>query len=101
MHEDSVAAAKYLLVDSVTDLRSDTAAGALVVSGSHGGVFAARFAAHRRVGGIVFNDAGLGRQSSGIAGLSVIDDFGIPAAAVSHECAEIGNAQESLAADVR
>ncbi len=90
-----------VLADSVTDLRPGTAAGAVVACGSHGGVFAGQLAAHLRVGGIVFNDAGVGRDDAGIAGLAVLDACGLPACAVAHDCAEIGHARATLNAQVQ
>jgi hypothetical protein len=88
------------IADSVTDLRPGASAGRLVACGSHGGIFAGRLAAHLQVRGIVFNDAGVGRDQAGISGLAVLAAYGIPAAAVSHGDAEIGRGRSTLAASV-
>jgi hypothetical protein len=88
-----------LVVDSVTDL-DDTAEGRVVACGSHGGAYPGALAAYRRVHGIVFNDAGVGLDEAGIAGLSQLATWGIPAAAVSHELARIGYGEDSAIAPV-
>jgi hypothetical protein len=89
-------AAPILLADSVTAL-SATHAGCVLVAGSHGGIVAARYAAHARVRAALFNDAGIGCDGAGIAGLSWLEALGVPAAAVAHDSARIGDAADSLA----
>ena len=58
--------------------------GAVVVNGSHGGVYAAYVAAKLGVAAAIFNDAGIGRDAAGIAGLEYLAQLGVPAAAVGH-----------------
>jgi hypothetical protein len=87
--------------DSVTDLHADLAEGKLIACGSHGGVISAEFAKDARAGGIVFNDAGVGRSSAGVAGLTRLDTYGIPAGAVSHDDARIGLGWDTLNAPLR
>ena len=70
--------------------------GAVVVSGSHGGLSAARYAIEARVRIAVFNDAGVGRDGAGIAGLALLEDAGIAACTVSHDSARIGEAASTL-----
>ena len=41
--------------------------------------------------GVVFNDAGLGKDGAGIAALARLDEAGVPALAVSHMSAQIGD----------
>jgi hypothetical protein len=84
-----------VVVDSVTKLGE--ARGAVVVCGSHGGLFPAWVAAGARVGAVVFNDAGVGRHSAGIAGVAWLDGLGIPACAVDHRSARIGDGADMLA----
>jgi hypothetical protein len=84
-----------ILADSVTDL-TDTARDRTVVSGSHGGRFPAAVAARLGVRGAVLNDAGIGRDEAGVAGLLLFDAMSVPAAAVSHLTAEIGDAHAVL-----
>ena len=84
-----------LLVDSITEAIG-RGAGALVVSGSHGGVSAGRFALQARVRLAVFNDAGVGRDRAGIAGLAVLQAQGLAGCTVAHDSARIGDAASTL-----
>lgn len=88
-------AATPLVVDSITEAigRGERA---IVVSGSHGGLSAARFALQAHVRVAVFNDAGVGRDGAGIAGLALLQSPGIAACTVSHESARIGEAKSTL-----
>jgi hypothetical protein len=87
------------LVASVTDLTQD-ASGAIAVCGSHGGTVAATFAARCGVAGALFNDAGVGLDGAGIAGLTLLDQMGVPAGTVSHLSARIGVADDTLTCGV-
>lgn len=88
-------AARRLVVDSITEAVG-CGAGCIVVSGSHGGASAARFALQAQVRLAVFNDAGVGRDGAGIAGLELLQAAGIAACTVSHESARIGDARSTL-----
>lgn len=83
-----------LVVDSITEAIG-RGAGCAVVSGSHGGISAARFALEARVGLAVFNDAGVGRDDAGIAGLDVLQCEGVAACAVGHDSARICDARST------
>jgi len=72
-------AAPIVIADSITRVGPE-AAGAVVVNASHGGVYAAYLAAKLHAVAAVFNDAGVGRDRAGIAGLDYLEDFGIAAA---------------------
>jgi hypothetical protein len=85
-----------LTADSITRIGGE-AAGAVVVNGSHGGIYAAYLAAKLRVAAAVFNDAGMGRDRAGIAGLDYLAGLGIPAAAVGHDTARIGDGADMIA----
>jgi uncharacterized protein YunC (DUF1805 family) len=85
-----------LIADSITRVGTD-AAGAVVINGSHGGIYATYLAAKLRVAAAVFNDAGVGRDEAGIAGLDYLAGLGIPAAAVGHETARIGDGSDMMA----
>ncbi|MFT3954914.1 MAG: hypothetical protein QM722_11165 [Piscinibacter sp.] len=87
--------AGLLLVDSITEAIGP-GAGALVVSGSHGGISAGRFAVQAGVRLAVFNDAGVGRDEAGIAGLQWLQQHGIAGCTVSHHSARIGEARSTL-----
>jgi hypothetical protein len=69
----------------------------VVVSGSHGGISAALFAAHAQVSAAIFNDAGVGKEQAGIRGLELLNSVGIAAATVDFRSARIGDAQDALA----
>jgi hypothetical protein len=71
-------------------------AGAVVVTGSHGGDSAARYALPVRPLLVVFNDAGGGLDDAGISGLWLLEAEGIAAATVGHLTARIGHARSTL-----
>jgi hypothetical protein len=85
---------RVVLVDSITQVRPEDA-GSVAVSGSHGGTSAASFAAAVPLALAVFNDAGIGKDAAGIAGLARLEAVGIAAATVSHASARIGEARDS------
>jgi hypothetical protein len=91
--------APVLVADSITRV-GPNAAGAVVVNGSHGGIYAAYVAAKLRVAAAVFNDAGVGRDEAGIAGLDYLAGLGIPAATVGHGTARIGDGSDMMARGV-
>jgi hypothetical protein len=88
--------APILTTDSITRVGTE-AAGAVVVNGSHGGIYAAYLAGKLRVAAAIFNDAGVGRDQAGIAGLDYLEEFGIAAAAVGHGSARIGDGADMMA----
>ncbi len=85
-----------VVADTVTQLTA-AHAGQVVVTGSHGGLIAAAYAAHGRVRAAIFNDAGRGRDDAGVAGLAALARVGIPACAVDHLTARIGDAADTFA----
>ena len=88
--------APILTADSITRVGPE-AAGAVIVNGSHGGIYAAYLAGKLRVAAAIFNDAGVGRDHAGIAGLDYLEGFGIAAAAVGHDTARIGDGTDMMA----
>lgn len=83
-----------VLADSIADVpRCDD--GQIVISGSHGGVSAAAFTLRLPVMGVLFNDAGVGKDQAGIAGVYFLEQYGVYAAAVDVFSAEIGKAEET------
>ena len=85
-----------LLLDSASMVgKSD--AGAIVVTGSHGGMVggASGYAIKLPVRAAVFNDAGMGMGRAGTARLAALDAMGIPAATVSAASAAIGDARST------
>ncbi len=85
-----------LLLDSITDGRAD-AAGQVAISGSHGGLYPARLASALGLRAVIFNDAGIGLERAGIAGVMALDEAGMAAAAVAGPSARIGDAADALA----
>jgi hypothetical protein len=88
--------APIVTADSITRLGGE-AKGAVVVNGSHGGVYAAYVAAKLGVAAAIFNDAGVGRDRAGIAGLDYLATLGVPAAAIGHMTARIGDGADMMA----
>lgn len=85
-----------LLADSITRVGAE-ARGRVVVCGSHGGLYAAWRAAQQRPAAVVFHDAGIGRNSAGIAGVLWLAGLGIAACAVDYRSARIGDAADVMA----
>ena len=86
---------RIVVMGSITQVTAADA-GSLVVSGSHGGISSGEYAlvlAPLRLA--VFNDAGVGKDRAGIAALEMLQARGVAGAAVSHESARIGDAQDT------
>src|SRR4051812_500116 len=84
------------VVDSITEL-GPADAGCLAVSGSHGGKSSARYAIAARPLLTVFNDAGVGKDQAGLAGLAMLQSEALAACTVGHASARIGEAGSTLA----
>lgn len=84
--------------DSVTALGA--VAGQVLVAGSHGGIIAAYYAAKAGVRALVLNDAGIGKDEAGVAGLPYLESIGMAAATVDHASARIGDGADMLARGV-
>jgi hypothetical protein len=95
MNSVELSRAKLRVVDSITELGPSDAA-CIAVSGSHGGLSSARYALAAQPLLTVFNDAGVGKDAAGIAGLEVLQAHGLAACAVSHTSACIGQAISTL-----
>ena len=87
------------LASTVTKLGPECA-GAVVVGGSHGGVYAGYLAARARACAVILNDAGIGKDDAGVGCLDYCDVLGMAAATVSHTSARIGDAEDTLSAGV-
>ncbi|MEI7444195.1 MAG: hypothetical protein WCK28_04830 [Burkholderiales bacterium] len=85
------------LLDSIATVEPSMA-GAVVVSGSHGGVSAARYVLGMptKPAAVFFNDAGIGKDGAGIVGLAMLEQVSVVAATYSHESARIGEAADGL-----
>lgn len=84
------------VADSVTSPGPEVA-GNVLIAGSHCGVYAAYLAARLKTRGVILNDAGIGLDQAGIAGLEYLQRAGIPAAAIGHESARIGDGEDTAA----
>ena len=91
-------APQIVAAESVT--RLEGVAGEVLVAGSHGGVIAAYLGATAGVHALILNDAGLGKDRAGIAGLFYLEEIGMAAAAVDCMSARIGDGVDMLARGV-
>ena len=90
---------QIVIAPTVTKLPAG-AARAVLVTGSHGGVYPGQLAALAGVRAAIFHDAGIGRAEAGIASLALLQGIGIAAAAVSHLSARVGDAGDMMARGV-
>ena len=88
-----------IVLDCVTHLEAGHK-GAVAYCGSHGGAYSAYYAASRGISGVIFNDAGIGRERAGVAGLALLETLGVPGAAISHVSARIGDGKDGVARGV-
>lgn len=88
-----------LVLDSVTHLTAEHK-GRVGYCGSHAGIYAAYYAAAKGIAAVVLNDAGIGRERAGVAGLQLLEDLGVPGAAISHMSARIGDGRDGIARGV-
>lgn len=88
-----------IVLDSVTHLGPEHR-GTAGYCGSHGGIYAAYYAASKGIAGVVLNDAGIGRERAGVAGLGLLEGLGVPAATISHLSARIGDGRDGVARGV-
>lgn len=89
-------AAEPLILDSVTHLTAEHR-GRAVHCASHGGTYAGYYAAKMGIGAVILNDAGIGRERAGLGGVLLLEALGVPAAAISHRTARIGDGADGVA----
>lgn len=82
--------ARIVIVDTSSDVDEGNNMD-IIITGSHGGVNACEYMGNLKIKGMVSNDAGIGKNEAGIAGMKGLDKYDIPAAAVSTMSAKIGN----------
>ena len=82
-----------VIAHSITTL-DERHRGSVAVTGSHGGLYPAYLAAKLGLRAVVFNDAAVGLDGAGIAGLTLLERVGIPAVAGDHRTATIGDGEE-------
>ena len=85
----------FLTLDSITDARLD-ASGRVVISGSHGGIYPATVASNVGLRAVAFNDAGIGLDDAGIAGLAALETVGMAAIAADCGTCRIGDANDAI-----
>lgn len=91
-----MAKAAPLVLDSVTHLPAEVR-GRVALCASHGGVYAAWYAARRGLAAMILHDAGVGRDRAGVGGLDWLAARGVPGACVGHMSARIGDGADMLA----
>lgn len=82
-----------LRADSATTLNADFA-DAVLVCGSHGGLYPGSLALAAGCRGAIFHDAGVGCDCAGLASLDLLEAYEVPAAAVWHMSARIGDSDD-------
>ncbi len=85
---------RLVLLDTVTAVEP-AHAGAVVVTGSHGGASVVRYALAVPATLYVFNDAGIGKDDAGVAALRELERHGQAAVTVAHSSARIGEALDA------
>jgi hypothetical protein len=91
---ETVGGHAVLIVDTIAHVRPEDT-GAIVMTGSHGGISSGEYAGQAPITAVFFNDAGIGKGKAGTAALPYLDARGIIAGTVSHNSAVIGNAGET------
>jgi hypothetical protein len=92
-YEANYSGVPVLLLDSISEIVPEDA-NKIVVAGSHASQNVPRYALSVPLRGAVFNDAGVGKDNAGISSLGLLGERGLPAVAVSHETARIGDARD-------
>ena len=82
--------AKIVAMVSVSFI-DETNNGDVICAGSHFGRASAEYSSRFKLRGVLCNDAGRCKDDSGTSGLNLLNELGIPGAAVSAESAEIGD----------
>ena len=82
---------EIVLIDSITMVEIGDS-GQVIVSGSHGGANVGEITLRYAPSLAVFNDAGIGKDRAGVIALDILDEQGIPALAIDHLSARIGDA---------
>ncbi len=83
-----------IVMDSVAYM-DESQKGNIIVCGSHGGESAAMHVLKFKPGGVIFNDAGKGKDNAGISGLNLCDEAGVSAATVDAFSARIGDGMDT------
>ena len=81
---------RIIIANSATSI-DDNNKKDVVVDGSHFGLNVGQYALQAKIRGMIGNDAGIGLEEAGIAGLKLLGQHEVPGAAVSCMSARIGN----------
>jgi hypothetical protein len=84
-----------VLADTATKL-GPAAANGVIVTGSHGGRYAAYLTLKAHPRAVIHNDAGIGKEEAGIAVISMAQALGVAAATLSHATCRIGDAADMM-----
>jgi hypothetical protein len=90
---------EIVLADTATKL-GDAARGGVIVTGSHGGRYAAYLTLKAHPRAVIHNDAGVGKDQAGIAVIDMAQDLGVAAATLAHTSCRIGDAADMMARGV-
>lgn len=85
---------RVVVTDTITILETADA-GAVMISASHGGISSGEFALAVPLPAVFFNDAGIGKDRAGVAGIDFLQSKGIAAGAVAHSSAMIGEGMDT------
>jgi uncharacterized protein YunC (DUF1805 family) len=85
-----------VIADTATKLGPD-ANGAVLVCGSHGGIYPTYLSAIANVRAAIHNNAGVGKDDAGIGGLAWAERIGMAMATLDARTARIGDATHALA----
>lgn len=88
-------AGRIVLVDAAAELAPEHA-GTVVVCGDPATLRTARLLLRHPPALVALHDAGVGRDGAGIAGLARLGDVHVPAVAIGHDSARIGDADDLL-----
>ncbi len=88
--------AAFVTADTATKIPPE-AAGAVLVCGSHGGLYPGALVAKAKVRAAILCDAGIGLDEAGVASLPWLESLGVAAAAISHLSCRIGDTGDMLA----
>jgi hypothetical protein len=83
-----------VLLDTIT--KAGELDGKVVMSGSHGGRYAAYLAVRAQARAVVLHDAGVGLDEAGVACIAYCQQLGIASATVDHMSARIGDVHDML-----
>lgn len=81
---------KVMAMGSVTFITTEHH-GRVICAGSHFGRTSAAYSSRFDLAGVFCNDGGICKDRSGVSGLAVLDETGVPGAAVSTDSARIGD----------